>query len=138
MSEAKNTALGAGADFGYSGGINPPPMKATTSTTALPAAIARYLDAANRFDAGAAADCFTADASVHDENHDYAGRDAIQAWVAATSRKYRPTFTLMRTSVDGQDVSLAVAVAGQFPGSPVLLDYHLQLRAGKIHTLTIE
>jgi len=29
-------------------------------------------------------------------------------------------------------------VAGQFPGSPVTLDYELRLRAGKIAALTIE
>jgi hypothetical protein len=113
-------------------------MKAHTSTTVLPAAVARYLDAANRFDAVTAADCFTADASVHDENHDYTGRDAIRAWVAETSRKYRPAFTLMRAGVDGANASLSVAVSGQFPGSPVTLDYQLRLRDGKISTLTIE
>ena len=113
-------------------------MKATTSITTLPAAVTRYLNAANRFDAVSAADCFTADASVHDENHDYAGRDAIRAWVAETSRKYQPAFTVMRAAVGGDDVSVAVAVSGQFPGSPVTLDYLLRLRAGKILILTIE
>jgi len=82
--------------------------------------------------------CFTTDAAVHDENRDHAGREAIRAWVAETSRKYRPTFTVMRASVDGDDVQLAVAVSGQFPGSPVTLDYALRLRGGQISTLTIE
>jgi len=54
---------------------------------------------------------------VHDENHDYAGRDAIHGWVEETSRKYRPMFTLMRTSVRDDQVSLSVAVAGQFPAA---------------------
>ena len=113
-------------------------MKTTTAAVTLPAAVTRYLEAANRFDAPAAADCFTADASVHDENHDHAGRDAIRAWIAETSRKYRPAFTVMRASVQGDAVSLSVAVSGQFPGSPVTLDYQLRLRDGKILTLTIE
>ena len=114
-------------------------MKTTTaSTTLLPAAVARYIEAANRFDVTAAADCFTADASVHDENHDYAGRDAVRTWVAETSRKYHPAFTVMRATVNGDDVSLAVAVSGQFPGSPVTLDYQLRLSGDKISTLTIE
>jgi SnoaL-like domain len=110
----------------------------TSATTSLPSAVMRYLEAANRFDATAAANCFTADASVHDENNDYAGRDAIVAWVAETSRKYRPAFTVMRASVNGGDVSLSVAVSGRFPGSPVTLDYQLRLCGGKISTLTIE
>jgi len=115
-------------------------MKTTTATltTILPAAVTRYLEAANRSDALAAADCFTADASVHDEDRDCAGRDAIRAWVAETSGKYRPAFTVLRTSVNGDDINLSVAVSGEFPGSPVTLDYQLRLRAGKIVTLTIE
>jgi hypothetical protein len=110
----------------------------TTATTTLPAAVTRYLEAANRFDVLIAADCFTADAAVHDENHDHVGRDAIRAWIAETSRKYRPAFTVMHATVKGAAVSLSVAVSGQFPGSPVTLDYQLRLRDGKISTLTIE
>ena len=115
-------------------------MKATTLTSSatLPGAVTRYLEAANGFDALVAADCFTADAAVRDESRDYLGRDAIRAWVAETSGKYRPTFTVMRASTRGDDVSLALAVSGQFPGSPVTLDYVLRIHDGKISTLTIE
>ncbi|MDB6115527.1 MAG: polyketide cyclase [Lacunisphaera sp.] len=115
-------------------------MKTITASrpASLPAAVTRYLEAANRFDAVVAADCFTADASVHDENHDYVGRDAIRAWVAHTSGKYRPAFCVLRATMSGDAVSLSVAVSGQFPGSPVTLDYQLRLRDGKIFTLTIE
>ncbi len=112
-------------------------MKPTTATKTLPPAVTRYLEAANRFDAAAAASCFATDASVHDENQDHVGQAAIRAWVAETSRKYRPAFTVLRATVDGDEVVLAVAVSGQFPGSPVTLDYALQLRGGKISTLTI-
>jgi hypothetical protein len=113
-------------------------MKTTTTATTLPAAVTRYLEAANRFNVIVAADCFTADASVHDENQDYVGRDAIRTWIAATSRKYRPAFTVLRATVQGDEASLSVAVSGQFPGSPVTLAYQLRLRDGKISTLTIE
>jgi len=109
----------------------------TTITTSLPPAVAGYVAAANRFDAAAAASHFTADATVHDENHDHVGRGAIRAWIAETNRKYRPMFTVMRSAVNGEAVSLAVAVCGQFPGSPVTLDYEFQLRDDKISTLHI-
>jgi hypothetical protein len=111
---------------------------AASATTTLPVAVMRYLAAANGSDALTAADCFTADALVRDENRDYLGRDAIRAWVAETSGKYHPTFTIMRAATRGDDVSLALAVAGQFPGSPVTLDYALRICAGKISKLTIE
>lgn len=108
-----------------------------TTTTNLPREVKRYLAAANRFDIRAAGDCFTSDATVHDENQDYAGRLAIRAWIASTCQKYQPTLTVMHAAVNGDDVSLAVAVAGQFPGSPVTLDYQFRLRGGKISSLTI-
>ena len=111
-------------------------MKPTA--TNLPEVVTRYLAAANRFDAELAAACFTPNATVHDENRDYAGRDAIRAWVSETSRKYRPTFTPLRSVVGDGRVTLSVAVSGQFPGSPVTLDYDLRLQDGKISTLTIE
>lgn len=111
-------------------------MKTTTLT--LPDAVTQYLAAANRHDAKAAAVCFTVDAVVHDENHDHVGRAAVRTWVEETSRKYRPAFTLMRTTVRADGVSLSVAVSGQFPGSPVTLDYEIRMRDGKISTLTIE
>ena len=111
-------------------------MKTTTEN--LPEVVRLYLAAANRFDAAQAAECFAADARVHDENHDYAGREAIRSWVAETSRKYQPRFTVVRSAVDNDQVNLAIAVSGQFPGSPVTLDYDLRLRDGKISALTID
>jgi hypothetical protein len=113
------------------------PAITTTAITNLPAAVKRYLSAANRFDALVAADCFTADAEVYDEDHDCVGRDAIRAWVAETSSKFHPAFTVMRASVHGDNVTLAVAVSGRFPGSPVTLDFMFQLSNGKILLLTI-
>lgn len=109
-----------------------------TAAILLPAAVTRYLAAANGFNALTAADCFTSDATVHDENKDHVGRDAIRTWVAETSGKYQPRFTVMRSAVQGDEVRLTVAVSGQFPGSPVTLDYQLRLRNGKISCLSIE
>jgi hypothetical protein len=113
-------------------------MKSTATDTSLPEVVTRYLAAANRSDAAQAAACFAPNAIVHDECRDYAGRGAIRAWVAETGRKYHPTLTPLRSLVSGNRVSLSVAVSGQFPGSPVTLDFELRLQDGKISTLTIE
>ena len=109
-----------------------------TTTLDLPVVVTRYFAAANRFDAALVAECFAPDATVHDENCDYIGPDAIRGCVVETSRKYQPRFTLMRAAVKDDHVSLTVAVSGRFPGSPVTLDYEMQLRGGKISALTIE
>jgi hypothetical protein len=110
-------------------------MKQTIAN--LPPSVTRYLAAANKFDVRVAGDCFTPDATVHDEHRDYVGHFAVRAWIADTIQKYQPALTVMRAFVHGDDVSLAVAVSGQFPGSPVTLDYELRLRDGKISVLTI-
>ena len=110
----------------------------TANATILPSAVRRFLEAVNFFDALAAADSFTVDASVLDEDRDYVGRNAIRAWVAETSGKYRPAYTLIHATVNGDDTRLSVAVSGQFPGSPVTLDFVFRLRHDKISTLTIE
>lgn len=135
MSEAKNTALGSRARFGYSGRMNSP----ITQTSLLPQldAVTQYFAAANRNDAAQAAACFTPDATVHDENRDYVGQAAIRGWVQETGEKYQPTCTVLQTTGQGERVRLSVAVSGRFPGSPVTLDYELQLRDGKISHLSI-
>jgi len=111
---------------------------AKTTATPLPEVVTRFLAAANRCDAGRVAACFAPHATVRDENRDYVGRAAIRAWVAESCQRYRPTFTPLRSFVGPRRVGLAVAVSGQFPGSPVTLDYDLRLQTGKILTLTIE
>ena len=102
-----------------------------------PEIITRYLDAANRQDAAGAADCFTADAHVHDEGGDYFGTDAVRGWVAETGRKYQPRVQVLSTQVQGAGFLCAVRVTGSFPGSPIELDYAVTLRDGKIATLRI-
>lgn len=99
----------------------------------VPVVVRRFFDAANRFDL-AAADCFTADATVRDERREYVGPGAIRAWIA----EYRPKFVVMRAKIHGSTVALSVRVSGHFPGSPIELDYALTLRDDKISVLSIE
>jgi hypothetical protein len=103
-----------------------------------PEIITRYLDAANRFDVTGAANCFHVDAHVHDENHDYAGLDAVRDWIADTSRKYRPRLEVLTAKAQDDTWLLTVRVSGNFPGSPVELDYAITLRDAKISSLKIE
>jgi hypothetical protein len=71
-------------------------MKPSTTTSALPTAVKRYLEAVNRFDALVAADCFTADASVFDENQSYVGPGRHSGLDRGVQPKIpRPAFTVM-------------------------------------------
>jgi hypothetical protein len=103
----------------------------------LPQIVKRFLAAANRWDDARAAACFTPQATIHDEDRAYEGREAIQTWVAEMSLRYRPTFTPLQSFASEDVVRAQIAVSGQFPGSPVTLDYEVRVRHGKISALII-
>ena len=115
-------------------------MNLTTNTATafkVPAVVRKFFTEANRFNAKQAAECFTEEAMVQDEDRDHKGQISILAWVTEVIAKYQPTFTLLRASVAGAQVKTAVAVSGRFPGSPVTLGYEFHLRGNKISSLTI-
>jgi len=103
----------------------------------LPEPIARYIDAANRFDTAGAAGCFTPDAIVRDEQKDHVGRAAIERWISQTSQAFQPHVTATSIQAVGANMKMVGRVAGNFSGSPVNLDYDFFLQDGKISRLTI-
>lgn len=102
----------------------------------IPEIITRYIDASNRFDATAAAECFCADAHVHDENQDHRGQEAIRNWISEYTRKYRTHAQVLRATGHAGEWRLTVHTSGSFPGSPIDLDYAVTLRDGKISSLS--
>ncbi|MBS0660510.1 MAG: nuclear transport factor 2 family protein [Verrucomicrobia bacterium] len=106
------------------------------SLASLPESVARYLSAANHFEAAAAAACFTADAVVHDDGKTHVGSAAIERWLAEANL-LQPQLRVHGTRVDGPAVHVAATVTGSFPGSPVDLDFEFQLRDGQIAQLSI-
>jgi hypothetical protein len=109
----------------------------TATTIAIPDAVTRYFEAANRFDADAAAACFATDAMVRDEGQTHVGTSAIRDWVAHTSEKYRPQVSVLGARGEGDQTAVTVRVAGDFPGSPAELGFAFVLRGGRIGELTI-
>lgn len=103
----------------------------------LPAPIARYLAADAHEDEAALRDCFTDDAQVHDEGDIISGIDNIVAWKRAARQKYRYRVEPLEVAQDGMQATLHARVSGNFPGSPVQLAYHFQLRAQRIAALRI-
>jgi hypothetical protein len=97
--------------------------------------IDRYFHLAPLSDTDAYFAQFDADATVEDEGHDHQGLDAIRAWrseVPVVSYEVRDI-----QSGDGKHVARA-EIAGDFPGSPVELDFHFTLAAdGRIKSLAI-
>ena len=110
----------------------------------LPPAIDRYVRVENSGDVEGLSECFAPDATVHDEGRTYEGLTAIREldshikeWKAETKKKYNHTvFPLQVAERDAKTV-LKARLAGNFPGSPVTLEFSFVLNDGKIASLEI-
>ena len=103
----------------------------------LPPPIDLYVRIENSGDVDALSKCFAPDATVRDEGHIYKGLPAIRAWKAGTMEKYNHTVVPLEVADrDGKTV-LKAQLTGDFPGSPVTLDFAFVLKDGKIASLQI-
>jgi ketosteroid isomerase-like protein len=103
----------------------------------LPQPVINYLAAVEAKDTDMLALCFADDALVHDEGRDYHGLDAIRSWKQETHRKYKYVMEPLEASVSGKTVKLRARLTGDFPGSPIDLDYKFTLAQDKITSLEI-
>ncbi|NNG23642.1 nuclear transport factor 2 family protein [Telluria aromaticivorans] len=104
----------------------------------LPQAISAYIDAANAQALDRVAACFHPDAKVVDEGHVHQGRAQIQEWAAESSARYQATIKPLGLSMADEAHMLRATVRGNFPGSPIELDFQFVLRAGAIDALEIK
>ena len=104
----------------------------------LPDVVRRYFDAMNRHQIDAVVASFSPDATVEDQFGDHTGHVAIAAWLQDVTQRYEPTAIVLGVKSALTGLALRVSVSGRFPGSPVQLDFHFRLCAGKITKLTIE
>jgi hypothetical protein len=103
----------------------------------LPTPIAIYIDAENRGDTEALAQCFAEDAVVRDEGQTIEGLAAIKQWKAETTRKYQHTIEpLASAQKDGKTI-VTNRLRGNFPGSPIELEFVFELDDDKIASLKI-
>jgi len=82
-------------------------------------------------------ECFAPDAQVRDEGELIRGRDAIRAWKRAAKSRYRYRVEPLAATRTGDSLQVRARVAGDFPGSPVELDYAITLEDGRIASLEI-
>jgi ketosteroid isomerase-like protein len=105
--------------------------------TNLPAPIAIYIAAENRGDTEALAHCFAEDAVVRDEGQTIEGLAAIKRWKAETKKKYQHTVEpLAAAQKDGKTI-VTNRLTGNFPGSPIELEFAFTLDGDKITSLEI-
>jgi len=103
----------------------------------LPKPIAVYVSAENTGDTNLFDQCFADSATVRDENDTHEGLDAIKKWKAETKRKYQHTIDPL--SVVEKDGAFVVTnrLTGNFPGSPIELEFVFTIRNDKIISLEI-
>jgi SnoaL-like domain len=103
----------------------------------LPKPIRLYIAGENTGDVNLFDQCFAEDAVVRDENETHRGLVEIKKWKAETKKKYQHTVDPLRVSeTDGRFI-VTNRLAGNFPGSPIELEFVFTLDGDKIISLEI-
>ncbi|PIP95181.1 MAG: polyketide cyclase [Bdellovibrio sp. CG12_big_fil_rev_8_21_14_0_65_39_13] len=103
----------------------------------LPKIIETYVEASNASDLESTLSCFSPKATVLDEGETLSGHDAISTWFRKTRAKYQFKAKPIAFEDKGEEVILKAQVSGNFPGSPVNLDYKFKIKSGLIEDLRI-
>jgi len=101
----------------------------------LPEVLAALVQTQNNFDSVAYAKCFTETAVVFDEGKTHTGRKAIENWIDKANKDYQATMKPLEYAAN--DGILKAEVSGNFPGSPIVLSYHIQIVDELIQSLKI-
>ena len=96
-----------------------------------------YVKAENAGDVESLSECFAPDATVRDEGRTYEGLAAIKEWKAETKKKYNHTVEPLEVAHRDGKIVLKAKLTGNFPGSPVTLEFSFVLEDAKIVSLEI-
>ena len=103
----------------------------------LPQLVAKFVETQNTYNSGAYAECFTGNAIVHDEGKTHTGKAEIRQWIEEANEKYKSVMKPLRYEESGSNGILTAEVSGTFPGSPIVLKFHLGLKDGLIDSLNV-
>lgn len=103
----------------------------------LPDPIRTYFDAFSPQDGDALAAAFAPDAVVRDEGHIHRGPDAIRAWWLAAKQTYSHRAAPFELSETAGKTVVRATVSGNFPGSPIVLNFTFGLAGNHITDLEI-
>ena len=101
----------------------------------LPQVVEELVKTQNDFDSVAYAKCFTETAIVFDEGKTHNGRKEIEKWIDKANKDYQATMKPLEYSTEEE--ILKVEVSGNFPGSPIVLSYHLEIADELIRSLKV-
>jgi ketosteroid isomerase-like protein len=101
----------------------------------LPKVVADLVKTQNNFDSLAYSNCFTETAVVFDEGKTHNGRKEIEKWIEKANKDYQSTMKPLAYAA--KEAILKAEVSGNFPGSPIVLQYHLTIAGDLIQSLKI-
>jgi ketosteroid isomerase-like protein len=101
----------------------------------IPNVIEELVAAQNSFDSEKYAHTFSETAIVFDEGKTHRGRKEIEQWIERANQQYRARMKPIEYSAELN--TLKAEISGTFPGSPLVLTYHLEIRDDKIQSLRI-
>lgn len=103
----------------------------------LPTALKDLLQGQNYRDTAALQRAFHPEAVVDDEREKHIGLPAISTWLHATTARYRMQVEVLDYAGSAAKDILKVRTTGDFPGSPLAMDYHVTWTGDRIRTLRI-
>jgi ketosteroid isomerase-like protein len=104
----------------------------------LPSLITDFVKAENSRDSSAVVACFAEDAVVQDEGCEMRGLLAIKEWSDKSFEKFQFDIAPTGLGETGDKTVLTATVTGNFPGSPVSLDFIFVIKGDKIAALSIQ
>jgi hypothetical protein len=103
----------------------------------LPEPIAIYFSSDNSGDASKLGQCFDVNAVVRDEGHTYNGLTEIKQWRVDAKKKYQYTVQPISSIVKDGNIIVTNRLTGNFPGSPIDLQFVFGVVGNKITSLDI-
>jgi|ERR1700680_1441335 len=104
----------------------------------IPAVITTYFEASNANDIEALVACFSPDAQVTDENQIHRGAAEIKAWGENVRKKFLFKTDILKATERDSGAVVTAKLSGNFPGSPVELEFTFILDHNKICSLVID
>ncbi|OOQ58430.1 nuclear transport factor 2 family protein [Mucilaginibacter pedocola] len=103
----------------------------------LPQLVARFVETLNTQDSKAYVELFTEDAIVHDEGKTHNGKQEILEWIEDANAKYESFMEPLQYEESASNGTLTANVSGTFPGSPIVLQFHLGFKDGLIDSFNV-
>ena len=103
----------------------------------LPKVVADLVETQNSFDSVAYANCFSEIAVVFDEGKTHNGRKEIERWIADSNERYKATIKPVGFEEKENESLLKAETSGNFPGSPIVLTYHMKIADELIQSLKV-